>query len=120
MINSTHCRLVWNGDGGFEVIHLDNQHTIDMKKLTYTCREWKISGIQCCHVICAMYHDLKSLEDYVYSMMILINTNQNLGTSTTSRPITIGQMEGNKSSTSTAKTPNTRSTTSSASTNSNV
>ncbi|KAK8489398.1 hypothetical protein V6N13_024702 [Hibiscus sabdariffa] len=30
MENSTDCRLVWNGDGGFEVNHLSNQHTVDL------------------------------------------------------------------------------------------
>ncbi|KAK8549131.1 hypothetical protein V6N12_062029 [Hibiscus sabdariffa] len=65
MENSTHCRLVWNGDGGFEVNHLGNQHTIDLKKLTCTCREWEINGIPCCHAICAMYHDSKKPETYI-------------------------------------------------------
>ncbi|KAK9044270.1 hypothetical protein V6N11_072583 [Hibiscus sabdariffa] len=65
MENSTHCRLVWNGDGGFEVNHLGNQHTIDLKKLTGTCREWEINGIPCCHAICAMYHDSKKSETYI-------------------------------------------------------
>ncbi|KAL4296155.1 hypothetical protein GQ457_12G015250 [Hibiscus cannabinus] len=64
MTTSTQCRLVWNGDGGFEVTHLDNQHTVDLNKLSCTCREWEISGIPCCHAICAMFHDSKSPEDY--------------------------------------------------------
>ncbi|KAL4367460.1 hypothetical protein GQ457_05G035150 [Hibiscus cannabinus] len=65
MENSTQCRLVWNGDGGFEVNHLGNQHTVDLKKWTCTCREWEINGIPCCHAICAMYHDSKKPEAYV-------------------------------------------------------
>ncbi|GMI82670.1 hypothetical protein HRI_001936300 [Hibiscus trionum] len=63
--NSTHCRLVWNGDGGFEVNHFGNQHTVDLKKLTCTCREWEINGIPCCHAVCAMYHDSKEPEAYI-------------------------------------------------------
>ncbi|KAK8623432.1 hypothetical protein V6N13_118317 [Hibiscus sabdariffa] len=39
MENSSQYRLVWNGDGGFEVNHLGNQHTVDLKKWTCTCRE---------------------------------------------------------------------------------
>ncbi|KAL4291477.1 hypothetical protein GQ457_14G016360 [Hibiscus cannabinus] len=65
MNTSTQCRLVWNGDGGFEVTHLDNQHTVDLKKLSCTCREWELTGIPSCHAICAMFHDSKSPEDYV-------------------------------------------------------
>ncbi|KAL4346419.1 hypothetical protein GQ457_17G005010 [Hibiscus cannabinus] len=65
MENSTQCRLVWNGDGRFEVNHLGNQHTVDLKKWTCTCREWEINGIPCCHAICAMYHDSKKPEAYV-------------------------------------------------------
>ncbi|KAK8681228.1 hypothetical protein V6N13_053635 [Hibiscus sabdariffa] len=43
MEQSTHCRLVWNGDGG----------------------AWELSGIPCCHAICAMYQENKRPEDYV-------------------------------------------------------
>ncbi|KAK8708854.1 hypothetical protein V6N13_059890 [Hibiscus sabdariffa] len=38
MEQSTHCRLVWNGDGGFEVQHGEDQHIVDMKQLKCTCR----------------------------------------------------------------------------------
>nr|KJB64152.1 hypothetical protein B456_010G037000 [Gossypium raimondii] len=36
---STKCMLAWNGDGGFKVIHEDNQHTVDLKELKCTCRD---------------------------------------------------------------------------------
>ncbi|KAK8578010.1 hypothetical protein V6N13_076682 [Hibiscus sabdariffa] len=65
MSTSNQCRLVWNGDGGFEMTHLDNQDIVDLKKLSCTCKEWEISGIPCYHAICAMFHDSKSPEDYV-------------------------------------------------------
>ncbi|KAK8676276.1 hypothetical protein V6N13_034327 [Hibiscus sabdariffa] len=42
---STHCRLVWNGDGGFEVQHGEDQHIVDMKQLKCTCKAWELSGI---------------------------------------------------------------------------
>ncbi|KAK8657849.1 hypothetical protein V6N13_036068 [Hibiscus sabdariffa] len=38
MEQSTHCRLVWNGDGGFEVQHGEDQHIVDMKQLKCTCK----------------------------------------------------------------------------------
>ncbi|KAK8605182.1 hypothetical protein V6N13_082634 [Hibiscus sabdariffa] len=65
MTTSTQCRLVWKDDGGFEVTYLDNQHTVDLKKLSCTCREREISGIPCCHAICAIFHESKSPKDYV-------------------------------------------------------
>ncbi|KAL4301674.1 hypothetical protein GQ457_10G014170 [Hibiscus cannabinus] len=65
MEQSTHCRLVWNGDGGFEVQHGEDQHIVDMKQLKCTCRAWELSGIPCCHAICAMYQENKRPEDYV-------------------------------------------------------
>ncbi|KAK5813950.1 hypothetical protein PVK06_029401 [Gossypium arboreum] len=54
-----------NGDSGFEVIHKDNQHTVVLKLSKCTCREWELTGIPCCHVVCAMYHDQKAPEQYV-------------------------------------------------------
>ncbi|KAK8608840.1 hypothetical protein V6N13_024252 [Hibiscus sabdariffa] len=65
MEQSTHCRLVWNGDGGFEVQHGKDQHIVDMKQLKCTCKAWELSGIPCCHAICAMYQENKRPEDYV-------------------------------------------------------
>ncbi|KAL4284915.1 hypothetical protein GQ457_16G025650 [Hibiscus cannabinus] len=65
MEQSTHCRLVWNGDGGFEVQHGEDQHIVDMKQLKCTCKAWELSGIPCCHAICAMYQENKRPEDYV-------------------------------------------------------
>ncbi|KAA3486621.1 transposase [Gossypium australe] len=61
---STKCNLAYNGDKGFEVIHEDNQHTVDLKELKCTCREWVLTGIPCCHVVCAMYHDEKNPKAY--------------------------------------------------------
>ncbi|KAK8660202.1 hypothetical protein V6N13_051136 [Hibiscus sabdariffa] len=65
MEQSTHCRLVWNGDGGFEVQHGEDQHIVDMKQLKCTCKAWELSGIPCCHAICATYEENKRPEDYV-------------------------------------------------------
>ncbi|PPS06652.1 hypothetical protein GOBAR_AA13993 [Gossypium barbadense] len=61
----TKCKLACNGDGGFEVIHEDNQHTADLKELKCICRKWVLIGIPYCHVVCAMYHNEKNLEAYV-------------------------------------------------------
>ncbi|KAK8574061.1 hypothetical protein V6N13_097055 [Hibiscus sabdariffa] len=59
------CRLVWNGDGGFEVTHGENQHTVNLNTMQCTCREWELTGIPCCHAICAMYHDSKEPQTFI-------------------------------------------------------
>ncbi|KAL4342120.1 hypothetical protein GQ457_08G026870 [Hibiscus cannabinus] len=41
------------------------QGFVDLKKLSCTCREWELTGIPCCPAICAIFHDSKSLENYV-------------------------------------------------------
>ncbi|KAH1064189.1 hypothetical protein J1N35_029176, partial [Gossypium stocksii] len=64
-ITSAKCILAWYGDGGFEVIHEDNQLTIDLKELKCTCIDRELTRIPCCHAVCAMYHDEKNLEAYV-------------------------------------------------------
>ncbi|KAK8713009.1 hypothetical protein V6N13_148237 [Hibiscus sabdariffa] len=65
MEQSTHCRLVWNGDGGFEVQHGEDQHIVDVKQLKCTCKARELNGIPCCHAICAMYQENKRPENYV-------------------------------------------------------
>ncbi|KAK8661724.1 hypothetical protein V6N13_091320 [Hibiscus sabdariffa] len=62
---SVQCRLVWNGDGGFEVTHGENQHTVNLNTMQCTCREWELTGIPCCHAICAMYHDSKEPQTFI-------------------------------------------------------
>ncbi|KAK8655518.1 hypothetical protein V6N13_108093 [Hibiscus sabdariffa] len=37
--HSSQCRLVWNGHGGFEVTQGEDQHIVDLERLTCTCRE---------------------------------------------------------------------------------
>ncbi|XVF17356.1 hypothetical protein REPUB_Repub10bG0114000 [Reevesia pubescens] len=83
MLESMKCRLAWNGDGGFEIVHKEDQHTISLKSLKCTCRAWDLSGIQCPHAICAMYHDKKNpdvaewylkdkyLAGYKYSLQLV-------------------------------------------------
>ncbi|KAK8677587.1 hypothetical protein V6N13_143116 [Hibiscus sabdariffa] len=73
MEQSTHCRLVWNGDGG----------------------AWELSGIPCCHDICAMYQENKRPGDYVsnwynkekylaaYNHVLQPGTTQNAASTTT-------------------------------------
>ncbi|KAK8644530.1 hypothetical protein V6N13_123835 [Hibiscus sabdariffa] len=62
---SSQCRLVWNGHGGFEVTQGEDPHTVDLERLTCTCKEWEINGIPCCHSICAMFYDSKDPHNYI-------------------------------------------------------
>ncbi|KAK8548850.1 hypothetical protein V6N13_054381 [Hibiscus sabdariffa] len=62
---SNQCKLVWNGDGGFEVTDGGNQHTVDLNNMRCTCREWELTGIPCSHAICAMHHESKDPHTYI-------------------------------------------------------
>ncbi|KAK8554024.1 hypothetical protein V6N12_031002 [Hibiscus sabdariffa] len=63
--HSSQCRLVWNGHGGFEVTQGEDQHIVDVERLTCTFREWELTGIPCCHSICAMFHYSKDPHNYI-------------------------------------------------------
>ncbi|KAK8650501.1 hypothetical protein V6N13_140137 [Hibiscus sabdariffa] len=62
---SNQCRLVWNGDGGFEVTDGGNQYTVDLHNMRCTYRERELTGIPCSHAICAMHHDSKDPQTYI-------------------------------------------------------
>ncbi|XVF14500.1 hypothetical protein REPUB_Repub09cG0065800 [Reevesia pubescens] len=62
---SMKCKLIWNGDEGFEIEHREDQHTVCLKSMKCTCRAADLSGIPCPPAICAMFHDKKNPEDYV-------------------------------------------------------
>ncbi|PPR83575.1 hypothetical protein GOBAR_AA37138 [Gossypium barbadense] len=62
---SNHSRLIWNGDGRFEVSHQDNQHIVDLKLMTCTSREWMLARIPCCHSVYAMHHDSYDHQEYI-------------------------------------------------------
>ncbi|XP_050233158.1 uncharacterized protein LOC126681655 [Mercurialis annua] len=68
----------WNGDFGYEVNRVtdkDDRHTVDLELSTCTCREWDLTGIPCCHAVCAIYsisdnnnktHRSDKPEEYVH------------------------------------------------------
>ncbi|KAL4296976.1 hypothetical protein GQ457_12G027890 [Hibiscus cannabinus] len=120
MEQTTHCILVWNGDGGFEVQHGEDQHIVDMKQLKCTCKAWELSGITCCHAICAMYQENKRPEDYVsnwyskekylaaYNHVLQPGTTQNVASSTTGPP---GMVHGTPQNVASPTTQNVASAT---------
>ncbi|XP_057795021.1 uncharacterized protein LOC131011251 [Salvia miltiorrhiza] len=48
------CRVLWNGEFGYEVGEGKDKHTVFLDKKFCTCRRWELTGIPCCHAIAAM------------------------------------------------------------------
>ncbi|XP_065868325.1 uncharacterized protein [Euphorbia lathyris] len=51
-----YCRVVFNGEKGYEVTHGTDRHCVILLERQCTCRAWQLSGIPYPHAICAMYH----------------------------------------------------------------
>ncbi|XP_009769790.1 uncharacterized protein [Nicotiana sylvestris] len=62
---SSRCKVLWNGDDGFEISDGDIKHVVDLRWKTCTCRSWMLRGIPCPHVICALYHIEQNPDDLV-------------------------------------------------------
>ena len=54
--NSAGCKVVFNGDVGYEIGEGADKHTVFLDKDLCTCRAWDLTGIPCSHAICAMNH----------------------------------------------------------------
>jgi hypothetical protein len=60
------CTVLYNGIDGFEV--MEGQHrrfTVNLEKLTCSCRYWNLSGLPCCHAISAIYTVNRELDDFI-------------------------------------------------------
>jgi hypothetical protein len=60
------CQILWNGKGGFEVE--ENQYrrfTVNLEKMSCSCRYWVLSGLPCSHAISAIYTVGKDIEDFI-------------------------------------------------------
>lgn len=64
MATSLHCCMIRNENGGFEMVHGDDQHTISLIDMQCTCWAWELNGIPWPQAIYAFYHDDKGLENY--------------------------------------------------------
>jgi hypothetical protein len=63
---SAKCQILWNGQDGFEVE--ENQYrrfTVNLEKMSCSCRYWELSGLPCSHAISAIYTVGKELEDFI-------------------------------------------------------
>lgn len=53
---SKRCKVLWNGDSGFEISEGDTRFIVDQVRRTCTCRSWQLRGIPCPHAVCAFYY----------------------------------------------------------------
>ena len=54
--NCIGCKVVFNGEVGYEIGEGRDKHTVFLDKYLCTCRAWELTGIPCSHAICALYH----------------------------------------------------------------
>eukprot|EP00257_Ricinus_communis_P016400 XP_015574566.1 uncharacterized protein LOC107261236 [Ricinus communis] len=62
--NASGCRVVFNGQDGYEIGEGNNKHTVFLDRKLCTCRTWDLTGIPCQHAICALYHS--KLDPFSY------------------------------------------------------
>ncbi|KAL3358819.1 hypothetical protein AABB24_015751 [Solanum stoloniferum] len=53
---SKRCKVLWNGDSGFEISEGDTRFIVNQVRRTCTCRSWQLRGIPFPHAVCAFYH----------------------------------------------------------------
>lgn len=57
------CSPLSNGRGIYEVDHGKHKYIVHVRdKTSCTCREYDVSGIPCCHIICAMWAEYKETK----------------------------------------------------------
>ena len=50
------CGIEWNSDAGYEVLHGQYKHVVEIQRQTCSCRAWMLKGIPCPNVIAALHH----------------------------------------------------------------
>ncbi|XP_019242557.1 PREDICTED: uncharacterized protein LOC109222689, partial [Nicotiana attenuata] len=60
------CKVVFNGDYGYEVVEGKDKHTVNLELKKCTCRAWNLTGIPCPHAIKALMHDKQDPLSEVY------------------------------------------------------
>ena len=69
--------MLWNGSGGYKIGHYNNTYVVNLENRTCVCGSWMLSGIPCCHAVCAIFDRHEQPEDYVsewYSKEIYLNS----------------------------------------------
>ncbi|CAI9260747.1 unnamed protein product [Lactuca saligna] len=70
---SVQYRARWNGTAKYEVYGpWHDQHVVDMKNMSCTCRRWELNGIPCRHAI-ATIHEMADSGDKVGELYTYVN-----------------------------------------------
>ncbi|XP_031398388.1 uncharacterized protein LOC116208951 [Punica granatum] len=64
---SRYCHVIWNGENGYEIEAWGTKFVVDIKNKSCDCRAWQLSGIPCCHAVCALLHKGVDPSEYVHS-----------------------------------------------------
>ncbi|XP_056166982.1 uncharacterized protein LOC115664633 [Syzygium oleosum] len=56
---------IWNGDDGYEIMHNGDKYVVHLERKNCSCRAWQLTGIPCCHAICAILLKQANPKDYV-------------------------------------------------------
>ncbi|CAH9141688.1 unnamed protein product [Cuscuta epithymum] len=62
---ATGCKVIYNGDVGFEIGEGRNKHTVFIDKEVCTCRTWDLTGIPRSHVICALHYNKENPNSHI-------------------------------------------------------
>ena len=49
------CSVIWNEAAGYEIVYYGDTYVVNLDQKSCVCGSWELSGIPCCHVICAIY-----------------------------------------------------------------
>ncbi|XP_013617243.1 PREDICTED: uncharacterized protein LOC106323709 [Brassica oleracea var. oleracea] len=59
------CYSVGSTDGEFEIVRDLNGYSVKMNLQTCDCRKWDLTGIPCCHAVCAIRENGMEVEDFI-------------------------------------------------------
>ncbi|XP_073126653.1 uncharacterized protein [Henckelia pumila] len=58
--------LMMSDETHYHISGPDQQHSVDLSRMTCSCRKWDLTGIPCSHAICAIWCNRKDPESYVH------------------------------------------------------
>ncbi|KAH6771027.1 Alanyl-tRNA synthetase [Perilla frutescens var. hirtella] len=59
------CKVLFNGNDGYEVGDGDDRHVVRVDSRLCTCRRWDLTGIPCSHAIVAINHAKKDPKSFI-------------------------------------------------------
>ena len=66
MIESSEWKVHFNGAVGYEVKKGKKSYAVDLNRRTCACKACNVSGIPCCHAICAILDKKEDPKDYIH------------------------------------------------------